>query len=55
VIGKIYKILGERYVIFNGLAYTCEMAVRQSVDELKSIGSNYKQFNLSKNQTFVIR
>jgi hypothetical protein len=35
-------------MIFNGLAYTCEMAVRHSADELKSIGYNFKQFNLSK-------
>ncbi|MDJ0597321.1 MAG: NAD-dependent epimerase/dehydratase family protein [Crocosphaera sp.] len=54
-IGQIYNISGERYVTFDGLAKACAVATGKSVDDIKIIHYDPKQFDFGKKKAFPLR
>ncbi|MGK7939482.1 MAG: NAD-dependent epimerase/dehydratase family protein [Crocosphaera sp.] len=53
--GQIYNISGERYVTFDGLAKACVVAAGKSLDEVKIVHYDPKQFDFGKKKAFPLR
>jgi nucleoside-diphosphate-sugar epimerase len=54
-IGQVYNISGERYVTFDGLAKSCAIAAGKSLDSVKLIHYDPKQFDFGKRKAFPMR
>ncbi len=54
-IHQIYNISGERYVTFDGLAKACAIAAGKSVEDLKIVHYDPKQFDFGKRKAFPMR
>jgi nucleoside-diphosphate-sugar epimerase len=54
-IGQIYNISGDRYVTFDGLAKAAAIAAGKSVDDLKIVHYNPKDFDFGKKKAFPLR
>lgn len=54
-LGKIYNISGDRYVTFNGLARACAIAAGKTVDQIKLVHYDPKQFDFGKRKAFPLR
>lgn len=54
-VGQIYNISGERCVSFDGLARACAIAAGKSVDAVKLVHYDPKQFNFGKRKAFPFR
>ena len=54
-VGQIYNISGERCISFDGLARACAIAAGKSVDAVKLVHYDPKQFNFGKRKAFPFR
>lgn len=54
-IGQIYNVSGDRYVTFDGLARACTEAAGKSLDSLKIVHYDPKQFDFGKRKAFPMR
>jgi nucleoside-diphosphate-sugar epimerase len=54
-IGQIYNISGDRYVTFDGLAKAAAIAAGKSVEDLKIVHYNPKDFDFGKKKAFPLR
>lgn len=54
-IGQIYNVSGDRYVTFDGLARACAEAAGKSLDSLKIVHYDPKQFDFGKRKAFPMR
>ncbi|NET11154.1 MAG: NAD-dependent epimerase/dehydratase family protein [Symploca sp. SIO2B6] len=54
-VGKIYNISGERYVSFDGLAQACAIAAGKSLEDLRLVHYNPKDFDFGKRKAFPMR
>lgn len=54
-IGKVYNISGDRYVTFDGLARACAIAAGKSLDDVKLVHYDPKQFDFGKRKAFPMR
>ena len=54
-IGQIYNVSGDRYVTFDGLARACVEAAGKSVDSIKIVHYDPKQFDFGKRKAFPMR
>ncbi|HEY9599148.1 MAG TPA: NAD-dependent epimerase/dehydratase family protein [Cyanophyceae cyanobacterium] len=54
-IGQIYNVSGDRYVTFDGLARACAEAAGKSLDSVKSVHYDPKQFDFGKRKAFPMR
>lgn len=53
--GEIYNISGDRYITFKGLALACGEAAGKSVEEIKLVHFDPKQFDFGKRKAFPLR
>jgi UDP-glucose 4-epimerase len=54
-IAQIYNVSGDRYVTFDGLARACVEAAGKSVDSIKIVHYDPKQFDFGKRKAFPMR
>ena len=54
-VGKIYNISGDRYITFDGLAYSCGKAAGKSPDEIELVHYDPSKFDFGKRKAFPIR
>lgn len=54
-IGQVYNVSGDRYVTFDGLARACAIAAGKSVEDLRLVHYDPKQFNFGKRKAFPMR
>ncbi len=54
-IGQIYNVSGDRFVTFDGLARACIQAAGKSLDSIKIIHYDPKQFDFGKKKAFPMR
>ncbi|MBW4649738.1 MAG: NAD-dependent epimerase/dehydratase family protein [Kastovskya adunca ATA6-11-RM4] len=54
-IGQIYNVSGDRYVTFEGIARACAEAAGKSLDSVKIVRYDPKQFDFGKRKAFPIR
>jgi nucleoside-diphosphate-sugar epimerase len=53
--GQIYNVSGDRYVTFEGIARACAEAAGKSLDSVKIVRYDPKQFDFGKRKAFPIR
>ncbi len=53
--GQIYKVSGDRYVTFDGLARACGEAAGKSADAVQIVHYDPKQFDFGKRKAFPFR
>lgn len=54
-LGQIYNVSDTRYVTFDGLARACAIAAGKSLDDLKLVHYDSKQFDFGKRKAFPFR
>jgi nucleoside-diphosphate-sugar epimerase len=52
---QIYNVSGDRFVTFDGLARSCAVAAGKSLDDIKIVHYNPKNFDFGKRKAFPLR